>query len=131
MDYSVKRKKSKKILLFIFIAIIIVLVLVGWGIKSQNHSVPDSADTKTLSQGTQMRFDGLNIALGSVSENSAWLIVHKDGENEDVKKSVVKGDVVNAYGYTIEIKSVKESANPSILPGSSHGSIKFIIKKNN
>ena len=124
-----KRKKSKKLFLFIFIAIVIALVLIGWGIKSQNQSDPDSADTKTLSQGTQMRFDELYIALGSVSENSAWLIIHKDGEKEDVKKSVKKGDVVNAYGYMIEIKSVKESANPSILPGSSNGSIKFIINK--
>lgn len=129
MDYSVKRKKTKKSLHFIYIAIIIVLVLVGWGIKSQNLFNPDSADTKTLSQGTQMRFDELTISLSSVSENSAWLFIRKDGEKEDVKKSVIQGDVVSVYGYTIEIKSVKESANPSILPGSSHGSIKFIINK--
>lgn len=124
-----KRKKTKKSLHFIYIAIIIVLVLVGWGIKSQNLFNPDSADTKTLSQGTQMRFDELTISLSSVSENSAWLFIRKDGEKEDVKKSVIQGDVVSVYGYTIEIKSVKESANPSILPGSSHGSIKFIINK--
>lgn len=129
MDHSVKRKKTKKSLHFIYIAIIIVLVLVGWGIKSQNLFNPDSADTKTLSQGTQMRFDELTISLSSVSENSAWLFIRKDGEKEDVKKSVIQGDVVSVYGYTIEIKSVKESANPSILPGSSHGSIKFIINK--
>jgi len=119
--------KKKKIFISLAILIIgLVILLVGYGIWG--NSPPDPAGTTTLAEGTQMQYGDINVALGDVSENSAWMYFHNNKTDVSTQKQVKTGDTVDVYGYSIKINSVKEVANPSILPGSSHGYVKFIIK---
>lgn len=114
----------------IIVAIILVVaVLIGWGYWSSKNSKPESPDTVTLSQGTQARFEGLSIGLSNVDNDSAWISVYIDGEEEATNKQVVAGDTFNIYGYKIEIMSINKGFNFSFKSGSSHGNIKFIINK--
>ena len=124
-----KKKISTKKIIIIVSIIIAVIILICWGYQSYKNSTPDSKDTITLNQGTQARFETLSIGLNSVNDNSAWLSIHKDGEEESTNKQVVAGDTIDIYGYKIEIKSVNKVYNFSTKPGSSHGNVKFIIKK--
>ena len=125
-----KKKNYSSTRILIAVAIILAaIVLVSWGYFSYKNTAMDSPDTITLSTGTQTRFESLYIGLSSISDNSAWLSIHKDGEEGSTTKQVAAGDTINIYGYTIEIKSVNKSYNFSFMPGSSHGNVKFIINK--
>lgn len=146
MEKKFYQKSGPYLVIGVIVIIVVVIVLIIWAIKSQTWPAPspspetspsgqgpqttpsNSSEAYTLSQGNQMHYGDIFIALGNVNNNSAWLYVHKDGEN-DVKQSVAAGDQVQSFGYTIEVKSVEKIANPSTLPGSSHGDIKFIISK--
>lgn len=124
-----KNKKSKRLVLFISVALIIIVIFVGWILWSQKSPSPNPPNVKTLSQGTQMRYNEISIALANVDKNSGWIYIHKNGEVESIKKQVFAGDKVEAYGYTIEIKSVKSVANSSTKSGASNGYITFVIDK--
>jgi hypothetical protein len=114
----------KKMLIITFLAI---AVFIGWIAWYKNTSIPEPADTQTLSQGTQMHFGEISIGLSSVDDKSALLVIRKEGLTDSVSESVVAGDKVVIYGYTINVSSVKKSFNLSLLPGSSHGYVKFTI----
>lgn len=124
-----KNKFLTKKSLIIVVIIMAVAFLIGWGYWSFKNAIPDSPDTITLSEGRQVHFESLYVGLSSVNNNLAWLSIHKDGEEGSVNKQVIAGDIISIYGYTIEIKSVNKEYNFSLMPGSSHGNIKFIIKK--
>ena len=114
----------KKMIIVTFLAII---VFIGWIVWYKNTSISEPANTQTLSQGTQMHFGEIVIGRSSVNDKSALLVIHKEGLTDSVSKSVVAGDKVMIYGYTINVSSVKKSFNPSLSPGSSHGYVKFTI----
>lgn len=124
-----KNKKSKRLVLFISVVLVIVAVFVGWILWSQKSPNPNPTNVKTLNQGTQMRFNEISIALANIDKNSGWINIHKNGEVESIKKQVSAGDKIDAYGYTIEIKSVKSVANSSTKSGASNGYITFVIDK--
>ena len=105
-------------------AIIIIIVYV-----SSSVSPPDPAGTTTLAEGTQMRYGDVSVALGDVNKDSAWMYFHNNKTDVSTQKQVKAGDTVDVYGYSIKINSLEKVANPSILPGSSHGYVKFIINK--
>jgi hypothetical protein len=114
----------KKMIIITFLAI---FVFIGWIVWYKNTSISEPANTQTLSQGTQMHFGEIFIGLSNVNDTSALLVIHKEGLTDSVSKSVVAGDKVVIYGYTINVSSVKKSFNPSLLPGSSHGYVTFTI----
>lgn len=114
----------KKMIIVTFLA---VIIFIGWIVWYKNTSISEPANTQTLSQGTQMHFGEIFIGLSSVNDKSALLVIHKEGLTDSVSKSVVAGDKVVIYGYTINVSSVKKSFNSSLLPGSSHGYVKFTI----
>jgi hypothetical protein len=123
-----RKKKSSKLIFFAAV-ILIVLVILGWIGRSEPLTNSDSANIRTLSQGTQMHFDDLFIGLASVSGKSAWLIINKQGQTNSERRQVMAGDKVDIYGYTILVKSINASFNLSVLPGSSHGSVQLDINK--
>jgi ABC-type thiamin/hydroxymethylpyrimidine transport system permease subunit len=114
----------KKIIIVTFLAIII---FIGWIVWYKNTSVSEPTNTQTLSQGTQVHIGEISIGLSSITDTSAILVIHKDGLTDSISKSVVAGDTVEIYGYTIDVISVKKSFNPSLVPGSNHGYVKFTI----
>jgi amino acid permease len=124
-----KKKFSTKKTIIIVAIIIAVVILIGLSYQSFKNIIPEDPDTITLSEGRQIHFESLYVGLSSVSNNSAWLSIHKSDEEGSTSKQVVAGDTINIYGYKIEIKSVNKEYNFSIMPGSSHGNVKFIIKK--
>lgn len=111
------------------IIIVAVVVLIGFGYFLFKNLTPSSPDTITLNEGTQTRFESLSIGLANVSNNSATLSFRKGSTDESTNKQVTTGDKFSIDGYNIEIISVKEVSNPSILPGSSHGTVKIKINK--
>jgi len=111
----------------IIVTFLSIIIFIGWIVWYKNTSISESADTQTLSQGTQMHFGEIFIGLSSINDTSAVLVIHKEGLTDSISKSVVAGDNVVIYGYTINVISVKKSFNPSLLPGSSHGYVKFTI----
>ena len=114
----------KKMIIVTFLTIII---FIGWVVWYKNTSISEPLNTQTLSQGTQMRFGEISIGLSSVDDKSALLVILKEGLTDSVSKSVVAGDKVVIYDYTINVSSVEKSFNPSLLPGSSRGYVKFTI----
>ena len=66
----------KKMIIVTFLAIII---FIGWLVWYKNTSIPEPANTQTLSQGTQMHFGEIFIGLSSVNDKSALLVIHKEG----------------------------------------------------
>ena len=118
---------KKKILIGLAILVtglIIVLVVYKGG-----NNPPDPAGTQTLSQGTQMRYGDINIALSNMDDSSAWLSFRNSKTDETTQKQVKAGESVDVYDYTIKINTVTKSANPSTAPGSSQGNVKFVINK--
>jgi len=124
-----KKKKTTKKTAIIVAIIIVVVILICWGYLSSKNITPDAPGTITLSQGTQARFETLFIGLSSVDSNSAWLSIHKDGQEGSSQKQVVVGDTLSIYGYNIEIQSVNKSSGFFTKPGSSQGNVKLIINK--
>jgi hypothetical protein len=124
-----KKINSTKKTILISALIALIAVLIGWGYQSSKNIIPDSPDTLTVSQGTQAHFETLFIGLNSVDNNSAWLSIHKDGEEGSTTKRVIAGDIVAIYNYIIEIKSVNKGFSFSTKLGSGHGNVKFIVRK--
>lgn len=124
-----KKKKTTKKTIIIVAVIIVAAILICWGYLSFKNIITDPPGTITLSQGTQTRFESLNIGLSSIDSNSAWLSIHKDGETGSTNKQVVAGDTINIYGYNIEIQSVNKSSSFFTKPGSSQGNVKLTISK--
>ena len=123
----IRHMKKKNILIGLAILVTcLIIVLVGyrWG-----NNPPDPAGTQTLSQGTQMRYGDINIALSNVDDSSAWLSFRNSKTDETTQKQVKAGESVDVYDYTIKINTVTKSANPSTAPGSSQGNVKFVINK--
>ncbi len=118
--------KKKLFIGLVILVIGIVIVLVFY--RGGNNPL-DPTGTQTLNQGTQMRYGDINIALGNVDNDSAWLNFRNSKTDETSQKQVKAGDTVDIYGYTIKVSSVKKTANPSTAPGSSHGNVKFVINK--
>ena len=112
----------------ITVALLVISIFIGWVVYKNPH-IPEPVNTQILNQGTSMRFGELSIGLSSINDKSALLIIHKEGLTDSVSRSVVAGDKVVIYGYTIKVSSVKKSFNPSLLPGSNHDYIKFTITK--
>jgi hypothetical protein len=120
-------KWIKWVLLGIIVLVVIILI---WAIIYQklNPGLNDP-NLHTLSTGTQLRFESLDVGLSGIQDNSAVLVFHQDGANDSVRKTVFMGDKFAIYGYKIEIKAIEKAFNPSILIGASHGDVKFLIKK--
>ena len=126
-----KKKISKRPLLLIAIVLLTITIFIVGAIWYKNPNIPEPTNTRTLSQGTSMHFGELSIGLSSVNDKSALLAIHKKGLTDSVNKSVTAGDKIVIYGYTISVSLVKKPFNPSILPGSSHGYVKFTITSTN
>ncbi|HZJ34688.1 MAG TPA: hypothetical protein VFD55_01590 [Candidatus Angelobacter sp.] len=120
--------KKKKI--FVILAILVaslIVVLAGYIVWSNNPS--DPIGTETVAQGTQMHYGNINVSLSSIENGSALMDFYNNETDASIQKQVKVGDTIDVFGYSIEIKSVKETANPSILTGSNHGYVKFFINK--
>ena len=120
---------KKKIVYILAISLILLVVAIsaGWLLWPKNTPTPASDNIKTLNQGTQMRYKDISIGLSSVDQGSGWISIKKDNEAEANKYQVVVGDMLGAYGYNIEIKSLKSSPNPTDKSGASNGYITFTI----
>lgn len=120
----------KKQLSLIIIVALAIITLIGWIVWNKNNNITELENTQTLNQGTQMRFGELSIGLSSINDKSALLVIHKENMEDSISKSVVAGNEVSIYGYTIKVNSIEKSVNPSALPGSTVGYIKFTINFN-
>lgn len=125
-----KKQRTTKKMKFLVIFLVIAIISFGVFFAFQNRPEPDSADTKTLNQGTQMHYGDIYIGLVNVENRSGWLSIHRENDTgEPFKKLVAAGEKFEVYGYTIEVKSVKSVTNLIPLSGSSNGYIKFVITK--
>lgn len=111
----------------IIVSFLSIIIFVGWIVWYKNASISESTNTQRLNRGTVMHFGEISIGLGNINDKSALLVIHKEGLTDSVSKTVVAGDRVEIYGHTINVSSVNNSFNLSLLPGSSHGYIKFTI----
>lgn len=120
--------KNKKIFIGLAVlAIGVLAVLIGY-VFLNNHAI-DLPGTTKLTQGTQMNYEDISIGLSSVENDTAWLSVRDNVTSESTSKQAKAGDKIDVYGYQISISSVKETFNPSILPGSGLGYVKFVVNK--
>src|SRR4030066_1678301 len=110
-----------------------ILLLIGitlvWVDQNQDFFT-DSADTSnttTISEGRQLHLSDIDIALGSVNNDSAVLVIHKEGESGSTKRTVAIGDRFEIYGHPIEVKSMSKNTSFSLAPGSSNGQVKLLI----
>jgi uncharacterized membrane-anchored protein YitT (DUF2179 family) len=128
MRYNNIMKKKK---IFIGFAILVVVGILVFLISyfSLGNTTPDVPGTVTLSQGTQTRFGDISIGLSNIESNSALLSIHSETLDTTTQKQTKSGDVVEAYGYTININAIKGVFNLSFLPGASQGYVKFVINK--
>lgn len=120
---------KKKLLVSLIVAALIVVAVFSYKyFKDSNNQ--DLQNTKILNQGTQMHFDKLDIGLMSINNKSAWISFFDKNTESSTQKLVNIDDNIEIYGYVLQIKSVSESENFSLIPGSSQGYVKFtIIKK--
>ena len=89
----------------------------------------DTSNTTTISEGRQLHLSDIDIALGSVNNDSAVLVIHKEGESGSTKRTVAIGDRFEIYGHTIEVKSMSKNTSFSLAPGSSNGQVKLLIDR--
>jgi hypothetical protein len=120
--------KKKNILIGLVILMVGMLVLLIVYVGGNNNTV-DQPGTTTLTTGTQMRYGDISIGLSNIENDSASLSIHDNVTDVSAQKQVKAGDTIDVYGYQIMINSVKALANPSILPGASHGYVKFVVNK--
>lgn len=116
-------KKKMIVICLAVLALGLLIFLAG------RNNPPDPAGTNTLSQGTQMHYGNIDVALGNINNDSAWMYFHNNKTGASTQKQVKAGDTVVVYSYSIKINSVKKTLNPSTAPGSSHGNVKFVIVK--
>jgi len=114
------------------IGILGVLLLIGitlvWVNRNQDILTDsDTSNTTTISEGRQLHLSDIDIALGSVNNDSAVLVIHKEGESGYTKRTVAIGDKFEIYGHTIEVKSMSKNTSFSLAPGSSNGQVKLLI----
>ena len=114
------------------IGILGVLLLIGitlvWVNRNQDILTDsDTSNTTTISEGRQLHLSDIDIALGSVNNDSAVLVIHKEGESGSTKRTVAIGDKFEIYGHTIEVKSMSKNTSFSLAPGSSNGQVKLLI----
>lgn len=107
----------------VIILIVIFIVYIYW-IGNR-----DTDNLKTVSQGTQVRYNNISIGLTNVEDSKAWLMIKKEDDvDESLKKVVIVNDKFEAFGHTIEIKSVDKNWFGGFVSGSGTGTIKLIIK---
>ena len=123
-------RKYKYIIGVLGFVLLIIITLV-WVNQNQDFFT-DSADTSnttTISEGRQLHLSDIDIALGSVNNDSAVLVIHKEGESGSTKRTVAIGDRFEIYGHTIEVKSMSKNTSFSLAPGSSNGQVKLLIDR--
>lgn len=125
MKKNPRLKKSNKIIICLLLILVIMLaVYLVW------RDEDNPSGYLSLEQGTQMRYEDILIGLINVDDDAAWLAIRKDGDSgESLTESLSEEETLNAYGYTIEIKSIEKDRIPSWLPGSGNGKIEFVINK--
>ena len=116
------------------IGILGILLLIGITLVwvNQNQDIftdSDTSNTTTIAEGRQFRLGDIDIALSSVNNNSAVLVIHKEGESGSTKRTVAIGDKFEIYGHTIEVKSMSKNTSFSLAPGSSNGQVKLLIDR--
>lgn len=94
-----------------------------------NNNTFDQPGTTKLTQGTQTRYEDISIGLSNVEKDTAWLSILDSVSNASSSRQVKAGETIEVYGYQITISSVKKASNPSIIPGSNQGYIKFVVNK--
>lgn len=122
------RKRHSKHVVWIFLVVLLAIIGLVWIGMHQNSTI-DDPNLKTLSTGTQLRFENLDVGLVDIKSSSAILVFHPDQTNDETRKTLSVGDKFTIYGYTVEIKAVERAFNPSRLIGASHGDVKFLINK--
>ena len=130
MSFKKTRGKSRHISVLLLVLLFALIVILIWNYCDRNSTSTDADNgLRTINAGTQANFDDLGIGLGSIQDDSASISIHSKSASESTNKTVVQGDKFEIYGYTIEVKSVKRTANISQLIGSSHGYIKLLVNK--
>jgi hypothetical protein len=125
------RGRTKFRFSILWLCALAIIIILAWSFIRQKSSDLDLEDpnTITISTGTQGRFEDLNIGLVNIQDNSASIYISLKGNDKSTRREVVAGDKFEAYGYLLEIKSIKASFNLSSLVGSSHGYIKLLVSK--
>jgi hypothetical protein len=133
-----RRKENKKqtktrrykYIVGIFIVFILVTIILVWVTRHQNPNIDlNDPNLLTLSMGTQLRFEGLDVGLSGIQDGSAILAFHQEGTSDSSRRTVLIGDKFMIYGYIVEIKAIEKAFNLSSLIGASHGDVKLLIKK--
>src|SRR3989344_4087727 len=122
-------RKYKYIIGILGVLLVIGITLV-WVNRNQDILTDsDTSNTTTISEGRQLHLSDIDIALGSVNNDSAVLVIHKEGESGSTKRTVAAGEKFEIYGHTIEVKSMSKNTSFSLAPGSSNGQVKLLIDR--
>ena len=122
-------KNYKYIIGVLGIALLIGVTLVWINERQDTFTDSDTNNTTTITEGRQLRLGDIDIALSSVNNNSAVLVIHREDESGSTKRTVATGDKFEIYNHTIEVKSMSENTSFSLAPGSSNGQVKLLIDK--
>lgn len=122
-----KVKYISRVLVACLLAIIIFLIWQFGQKNSSNDTDLNNPNIQTIVTGTQGHFEDLYIGVGNIQDNSTILYLHQGKTDLSTQKKVTAGDKFEAYGYAVEVKSIKEAFNLSSKPGSNHGSVKLYI----
>ena len=122
-------RKYKYIIGILGILLLISITLFWVDQNQDTFTDSDTSNTTTISEGRQLHLSDIDIALGSVNNDSAVLVIHKEGESGSTKRTVAIGDRFEIYGHTIEVKSMSKNTSFSLAPGSSNGQVKLLIDR--
>src|SRR3989304_7325749 len=120
--------KNYKYILGVLGIVLLISITLVW--VNQNQDIFTDSDTSnitTISEGRQFRLGDIDIALGSVNNDSAVLVIHKEGESGSTKRTVAIGDKFEIYGHTIEVKSMSKNTSFSLSIGERLGQVKLLI----
>ena len=122
-------RKYKYIIGVLGFVLLIIITLVWVNQNQDTFTDSDTSNTTIISEGRQLHLSDIDIALGSVNNDSAVLVIHKEGESGSTKRTVAAGDKFEIYGHTIEVKSMSKNTSFSLAPGSSNGQVKLLIDR--
>ena len=122
-------KNYKRVVGVLGIVLLISVTLIWMNGQQDTSTDSDTSNTTTISEGRQLHLSDIDIALGSVNNDSAVLVIHKEGESGSTKRTVAIGDRFEIYGHTIEVESMSKNTSFSLAPGSSNGQVELLIDR--